>query len=204
MRILIAEDDSASRRLLATVLKNWRYEVVVTWDGSEAWQALQRHDAPLLAILDWMMPGMEGIEVCKKVRSQLSSGYFYIILLTAMSRREDIVAGLDAGADDYITKPFNLAELRSRVQVGARVVALEAALTQKVQALEEAVVQVQQLQGLLPICMHCKRIRDKSDIWHKVETYMEKHTQVMFSHALCDECLATYYPEEAGAKEAEL
>jgi DNA-binding response OmpR family regulator len=201
MRILIAEDEPLCRRLLVTSLGKWGYEIVVTCDGTEAWQALQREDAPQLAILDWMMPGMDGIEVCKKVRGLSTSDYMYIILLTAKGRKGDIVIGLEAGADDYITKPFNLAELRSRLQAGERIVTLEAALAHKVRALQAALAEVKQLQGLLPICMHCQKIRDGSDTWHKLETYIEEHSGVMFSHALCDECLATYYPEEEDDKE---
>jgi len=107
MKMLIAEDDSVTRRMLEAMRVKWGYEVVVTCDGTEAWQVLQREDAPQLAILDWMMPGMDGVEVCRKVRTKESGSYVYIVLLTTKERREDIVAGLKAGADDYIAKPFD-------------------------------------------------------------------------------------------------
>jgi DNA-binding response OmpR family regulator len=122
MRVLIAEDDPISRRLLEATLERWGYEVLVTADGAEAWQALQRPYAPPLAILDWMMPGLDGVEVCRKVRAGGSPTPPYLILLTAKGRREDAVAGLEAGADDYVTKPFDRKELRARVRVGARLI----------------------------------------------------------------------------------
>ncbi len=196
MKILIAEDTATLRLMLTTILKKWGHEVIVARDGAEAWQALQCPDAPRLAILDWIMPGMDGLEICKKVRSQNAKGYVYLILLTAKDQREDLLKGLEAGADDYVTKPFNAAELRARLQVGERIITLETALLQKVREQQEALAQVKQLQGLLPICMHCMKIRDDRDTWHKLETYIEENSRVMFSHSLCDACLAAHYPEE--------
>ena len=113
MRILIAEDDPVSRRVLDLRLKAWGHEVVVTKDGDEAWAALQHNDAPRLAILDWMMPGADGVEVCRRLSQRQSTTPTYIILLTAKSSKEDVVIGLDAGANDYIIKPFDLQELRA-------------------------------------------------------------------------------------------
>ena len=137
MKILIAEDDVISRRLLETTLIKWGYEVVVTCDGTAAWEVLQSADAPPLAILDWMMPGMDGIEVCRRVRRTATPPPPYLILLTAKGRREDIVTGLRSGANDYVTKPFNREELRARVQVGMRIVELQHSLADRVKALEE-------------------------------------------------------------------
>ena len=144
MKILIAEDDVISRRLLETTLIRWGYEVVVTCDGTAAWEVLQSADAPPLAILDWMMPGTDGIEVCRKVRRAATPTPPYLILLTAKGRREDIVAGLRSGANDYVTKPFNREELRARVQVGMRIVELQHSLAERVKALEEALARVKQ------------------------------------------------------------
>jgi C4-dicarboxylate-specific signal transduction histidine kinase len=130
MKVLIAEDDSASRMALMAILRKWGHEVIVAEDGNQAWELLQREN-PKLAILDWMMPGIEGIELCRRIREQSDCDYVYVILLTAKVEKEDIVAGLDAGADDYITKPFDREVLRSRVAVGARIVQYETLLAEK-------------------------------------------------------------------------
>lgn len=124
MRILIAEDDPVSCRVLEAMLVKWGYDTVTARNGIEAWQILQSKDAPRLVILDWMMPGMNGPEICQNARELPDSQVTYIILLTARDRREDIIAGLQAGADDYVTKPFDREELRARLQVGARILEL--------------------------------------------------------------------------------
>ncbi len=138
MKILIAEDDPVSRRVLETTLIRWEHEVVATSDGVQALAMLQEKDAPPLAILDWMMPGMDGVEVCRLVRLMSSPTPPYIILLTAKGGKDDMVAGLEAGADDYVAKPFNRDELRARVQVGMRVIELQRSLAECVHQLEQA------------------------------------------------------------------
>ncbi len=188
MQILIAEDDPVSRRVLEATLVRWEHEVVVTTDGTEALAALQKEDAPSLAILDWMMPGMDGVEVCRHVRRMNAPAPPYLILLTAKGSKEDMVAGLDAGADDYVTKPFDRDELRARVQVGARVVALQRNLAEHVSELEEALSRVKQLQGILPICSYCKKIRDDQNYWQRVESYISDHSEAEFSHSVCPQC----------------
>jgi two-component system, cell cycle response regulator len=125
MKILIAEDDPAYRQLLTEVLGMWGYDVVVARNGNEALQALLTKDAPQLAILDWMMPGMEGVEVCRNIRKDTERSYTYIILLTSLQRDEDLVIGMEAGADDYIFKPFKLNELRVRLRAGRRIIELQ-------------------------------------------------------------------------------
>jgi signal transduction histidine kinase len=131
MRILVAEDDVANRRLLEATLSKMGYEVVTTANGEEAWDALQRDDAPQLVILDWMMPLMDGIEVCRRVRALPEPRLTYIIMLTAKGQREDIVTGLSAGANDYITKPFDREELQARLQVGERMLELQKSLAEQ-------------------------------------------------------------------------
>jgi CheY-like chemotaxis protein len=188
MRILIAEDDPVSRRVLDLRLKAWGHEVVITKDGAEAWAALQRNDAPRLAILDWMMPGGDGVEVCRRLRERQSSTPTYIILLTAKSSKEDVVKGLDAGANDYIIKPFDLQELRARIQVGATVVELQQRLAERVIELEEALGQVKRLQGIMPICSYCKHVRNDQNYWQQVESYVSAHSEARFSHSVCPAC----------------
>lgn len=130
MRILIAEDDPVSRRLLEATLRRWGYDVVVTCDGEQALAVLTQPDAPNLAVIDWMMPGLDGPEVCQRVRAATVPGgsYTYIILLTARGQKEDIVQGMDSGADDYITKPFDSGELQARLRAARRILDLQAEL----------------------------------------------------------------------------
>src|SRR5271156_1329920 len=128
MRILIADDSIVSRHLLDATLRKWGYEVVVACDGNEAWNALESADAPKLAILDWVMPGLTGPEVCRRVREHAKDKdtYTYILLLTSKSLKEDLIEGMEAGADDYVTKPFDRHELQVRIRAGKRLVALQA------------------------------------------------------------------------------
>jgi diguanylate cyclase (GGDEF)-like protein len=128
MRILIAEDDAVSRRVLLKTLEKWGHEVVVCSDGAQAWNFLQREDAPQLAILDWMMPEMDGLQVCKEVRRRAQEPYVYLLLLTARSQKEDLIVGMEAGADDYLTKPFDAQELKVKLHAGKRVLDLQAEL----------------------------------------------------------------------------
>jgi two-component system cell cycle response regulator len=125
MRILIADDDPSFRRLLEKKLAMWGYDVVIAENGGDALRILQSEDPPRLAMLDWMMPGMEGVEVCRKVREERKDPYTYIILLTSQQRDEDLVTGMEAGADDYITKPFKHNELRLRLRAGRRITELQ-------------------------------------------------------------------------------
>jgi two-component system cell cycle response regulator len=137
LKILIAEDDPVSRRILEAKLVKWGYEVLVTSNGDEAWRALQADDAPTLAILDWMMPGMDGVEICRKVRKDDREPYTYLILLTSLHRDEDLVTGMEAGADDYITKPFKASELKVRLRAGRRIIDLQNELIEAREALRE-------------------------------------------------------------------
>jgi len=188
MEILIAEDDAVSRRILERYLVGWGYEVRLAKDGEEAYQMLEGGDRPPLAILDWMMPGMDGIQVCRKVRERPVIPSLYIILLTARGGKPDIVEGLEAGADDYVVKPFDREELRVRVKVGARFVELQHKLAQRIHELRAALQQVKQLEGLLPICSYCKKIRGDDNYWQRLESYISKHTNAQFSHGICPEC----------------
>jgi sigma-B regulation protein RsbU (phosphoserine phosphatase) len=188
MKALIADDDLTYRRMLEALLVKWGYEVVVTSDGEAAWQVLQGPHAPQLAILDWMMPEKDGVEICRQIRGSSQSDPKYIILLTSKVGTEDIVSGLDAGADDYITKPFESEELRARVQAGERILRLQSELASRVKELQEALDQIETLEGILPICMYCKKIRNDQNYWQQVESYISQHSQAEFTHGLCPEC----------------
>ena len=193
MRILIAEDSLTSRKVLETMLDKWGYDVISTVNGAEAWEAIQQEGSPRLLILDWMMPKMDGTDVCQKIREQNDSTR-YIILLTAMDQKKDIVRGLEAGANDYVIKPFDGDELRARIRVGERVIQLQEDLRARVLELEDAIAHIRTLQGLLPICMHCHKIRTDEATWQKLEGYIESHTEAEFSHSLCPDCLEEHYP----------
>ncbi|GAM11590.1 putative transcriptional regulator ycf27 [Geobacter sp. OR-1] len=136
MKILVADDNSSVRRILSAMLSAWGYAVVTASDGREAWQMLQQHDSPHFAILDWMMPGMDGIDICRSIRSLPATFPPYVMLLTCRGQKEDVVAGLEAGADDYITKPFEAEELRARVQVGKRYLELQDSLKERMNELQ--------------------------------------------------------------------
>lgn len=188
MKILIAEDDPVSRRLLEATLRKWDYDVTVTEDGAAALEALNDDDPPHLLILDWMMPGHDGTELCRRVRDRPDGDRFYILLLTAKIQKEDIVTGLMAGADDYITKPFHQEELRARVGTGRRIVELRESLAARIDDLERALAEVKTLSGLLPICAYCKRVREGETYWQAVEEYVAGRTSAQFSHGVCPDC----------------
>ncbi len=188
MRILIAEDDSVCRSVIERMLKKWGHDVVVACDGLAAWQILQREDAPKLAILDWIMPQMNGPEVCRQARDLVREEPTYIILLTVKDRKEDVVVGLESGADDFIPKPFDEQELRARIRVGQRMVLLQRKLADRVRKLETALAEVSMLHGLLPICSYCKKVRDDKNYWQEVETYVAAHSDIHFTHGICPTC----------------
>jgi len=197
-RILVADDDPVSLLILQKALERWGHEVIAAKDGTGAWQVLTSPEAPHMAILDWMMPGMDGPTICQRARAVTSAPAPYLILLTARTDYVDIVAGLEAGANDYVTKPFHHAELRARVRVGIRVLDLQHSLAERVRDLETALKQVNQLRGLLPICMYCKRIRNDGDYWQQVETYISEHTEAEFSHGICPECYEKVLKSQLG------
>jgi two-component system cell cycle response regulator len=135
MRILMADDESVSRRILQALLVKWGYEVIAAEDGDGAWRELQSAEAPRIALLDWMMPGQNGVDVCRALRKMRPEPYTYILLLTAKDAKESVVEGLESGADDYLTKPFNPQELKARIRVGLRLLDLEDKLVQAREAM---------------------------------------------------------------------
>jgi sigma-B regulation protein RsbU (phosphoserine phosphatase) len=196
MKVLIAEDDTVSRRMLEAMLTKWGYQVVVACDGLAAWQALQTPDPPRVAVLDWMMPGLDGIEICRRIAADSAYLPIHLILLTTRSDKEDIVEGFQAGANDYITKPFQHEELHARVQVGARVVQLQLEAAERVKQLEYALAHVKQLQGLLPICAYCKNVRIDGGYWEQIDVYIAEHAEVAVTHGICPDCRRKYAEPE--------
>ena len=199
MRILIAEDDATSRLLLERTLLQWDYEVITTKNGTEAWEILQGEQPPNLAIFDWMMPDIDGVEVCRRARALDTLSHLYVIMLTTRDTKEDLAEALDAGADDFISKPFNRKEMRARINVGARMLNLQMTLSKRVIELEESIQREKQLQGLLPICSYCKKIRDDNNYWSQVERYIEQKADVAFSHSICPDCYESVVKPEIQA-----
>ncbi len=195
MRILIADDDITSRTLLSAVLRKNGHEIVEARDGVEALAALLREDAPRVGVLDWVMPEIDGVEVCRRVRAREPERPPYLIMLTTRGGKTDIATGLRAGANDYIAKPFNAVELAARIEVGCRYVTLEDRFAAKVRELQEALAQIKTLSGIVPICSHCKMIRDDAGYWNQVEAFVASHTEARFTHGICPECMAKLYPE---------
>jgi DNA-binding response OmpR family regulator len=192
MRILVAEDDSVTRRLIEATLSRIGFDVITAADGNATWRILETFDgknAPELLVLDWMMPGIDGIEICRKVRTTPGLELMYILLLTMRSEKEDLAMGLTAGANDYIAKPFHPIELESRIRVGQRIVNLQQSLTSRISELEAALADVRRLQGLLPICSYCKKVRNEANYWQQVESYITTHSDLELSHSVCPTCL---------------
>ena len=189
-RVLIADDDERPRQLLGHYLKSWGFHVLACHDGLEAVQLLEANHAPSLALIDWKMPGLESVEICRRIRGRSGRHpYTYIILVTGES---NAAAGLEAGADDFVTKPYNVDELRARLTVGQRVVGLERRLAEHIDKLRDALDQVGQLpDGGMPICICpvCKQTRDSKQQWQTIETYLREHTGTHSVHETCPDCL---------------
>lgn len=188
MKALVADDDRTTTVLVRRTLERCGLEVTVVHDGEAAWQVLSAADPPSLVVLDWMMPSIEGLELCRRVRLERPTANIYVVLLTSRESRADVVSGLDAGADDYLIKPFDHEELRARVQVGIRVITLQASLAANVSQLQDALSKVKQLSGLLPICSYCHKIRNDEDYWQQMEQYLSQHSDARFSHGICPDC----------------
>jgi phosphoserine phosphatase RsbU/P len=187
-RILVADDDPVIRRVVRHAVEAGGWMVETVADGSQALAALERTGGPRIAVLDWMMPGIEGIDVCRRVRARVDTPYVYLLILTTRTRTEDVVRALDAGADDYLAKPFHGDELRSRLRVAERIIRLESTVAERAVELERARQRSEQLEGLLPICMECKRIRDDSAGWTPLEEFVARRSEATFSHGLCEDC----------------
>ena len=181
MKILIVDDDSMSLALLQRVLEQSGHEVVTAKDGEEAWAILTRGGIQL-AIVDWMMPNLNGPTLCNRIRQAKLPEYVYLIMLTSRRDTRDVVVGLRAGADDYLCKPFEPAELEARLQVGRRTI-------ERIEMLQAALSDVKTLSGLLPICGCCKKIRDDQGYWNQIESYLRRHSDANFEHAVCPDCV---------------
>jgi len=173
MKILIAEDEPVSAKLLEATLKNLGHEVTKAANGAEAWDNWLIAQ-PRVVISDWQMPELEGVDLCRRIRERRGGRYTYFILLTARGGRDSFLAAMEAGIDDFLTKPVDREELAARLQVAERILGLREELSA--------------LEGLLPICSYCKRIRDADGAYGSLEGYIEQRSGAEFSHGICPEC----------------
>lgn len=174
MKILAVEDDAVLRTVLARTLGRLGYEVVEAADGEKAWDSMQA-DPVRIVVSDWMMPRMDGLELCRRIRARQEADYTYIILLTVLDATEENKRkAADAGVDDFLTKPLNPTDLWLRLRVAERIL--------------HYATRVRQLEGLLPICSYCKKVRDDRNYWQQIEGYFRQHTGTKFSHSICPDC----------------
>ena len=192
--IVVADDDAVGRELVSRVLERAGHTTVTAPDGEKAWELIQSVKPPL-AVLDWDMPHLTGLDVLRRVKLTVDRTPPYVLLLTSRTEVRDRVRGLTVGADDYLTKPFEPAELVARVEVGLRVVQLQRSLSTRVTELEEALAHVNRLERLLPICAQCKRIQSDDD-WHDLEGFLASSAGVRFSHGACPVCAERWLQDE--------
>jgi phosphoserine phosphatase RsbU/P len=184
-RVVVVEDDPLQAESLAFILRQEGYVVELASTGAEALAVARSQPPPDTVLLDVALPDLSGVEVARRLRA---GSNVPIIMLTARRNEIDKITGLDAGADDYVIKPFDAEELRARVAVGVRVLTLQERLAERVQELQAALSNVKQLHGLLPICSYCKRIRGDDQYWQQVEGYIAEHSDAQFSHGICPPC----------------
>ena len=190
--ILIVDDNPKNIQVLGGILRK-EYNLGIATDGKQAIEMVEKIH-PDLILLDVMMPEMDGYEACGKIKKSEHSK-IPIIFLTARTETEDIVKGFDVGAQDYVTKPFNTAELLARVHTHVELKKARDARESLIKDLENALSEVKQLSGLLPICSYCKKIRDDKGYWEKVDVYIHKHSEADISHSICPECAKEHYPD---------
>ena len=190
-RVLVAEDDPKTQKALIFLLQRHGYTATAANDGQAALDILTEPDPPSIVLLDWEMPKLEGLDVCRLLRAMPLRHYIYVIMVTARDSAEDLLAAFAAGADDFLGKPADTAQLLARMRSGERVLALEARLEDRIAQLERTMREVSNLKRLLPICMYCKKVRDDGDYWQEIDAYIHEHTGTDFSHGVCPTCIET-------------
>ncbi len=180
MKILIVEDDLTSRLLLGATLKKLGHETTLTADGQQAWEAFAREPFPVV-LSDWLMPVMDGLALCREIRKRPNAQYTNFILLTSLGGKENYLEAMEAGVDDFITKPYDEDQLGARLAVAARQLGLQN--------------RMRQMEGMLSMCAFCKKIRDAENHWESLEAYIPKHTETQISHGYCPECMKIHFPD---------
>ncbi|MEK7774441.1 MAG: response regulator transcription factor [Candidatus Zixiibacteriota bacterium] len=187
MKILIAEDDHVSRVLLESLLSGWGYNVASAHDGAEALRLWKEMPDLSLAVLDWIMPKIDGLGVCREIRKEIDRPA-YIVMLTSRVEHKELLTAFDRGVDDYVTKPFIPAELRVRIKSGERIVSLDRELRRRVQELEDEKLHVSHLRAIVPICSHCKKTRNDNAYWNEVDNYLARFGAIQTNQPACPEC----------------
>ncbi|MBL0062628.1 MAG: response regulator transcription factor [bacterium] len=188
MKVLAVDDDRVTLLTLRRLLEKFGYEALTATNGTEALKLFLDH-RPKMLVTDWMMPEMEGPTVVKTIRAFAESEYTYIIMLTSRQDKDDMMAGMLAGVDEFLTKPIDPDQLRARLRVGKRIMMLQDSLGKRVRELEKERDHVKMLQGFLPICSYCKKIRDDENLWSQIEEYISDHqANIQFSHSICPDC----------------
>ncbi len=193
LRILIVDDEPINIHLLTRALQG-TYDVYTATNGNDAISQIQE-TPPDLLILDVMMPGISGFDVCRNIKADERFADIPVIFLTGLDTQEDQLQGLELGGIDYLTKPINFTLLRLRVRNHIALKEQRDLLVRQKRELEAALARVKQLEGIIPICMHCKKIRDDQESWHQLEAYISNHSEAQFSHGMCSDCFSTRYPD---------
>lgn len=173
MKILVAEDDLISRKLITGTLENFGHQVTVCNDGQAAWEVYLQ-EPHRVVVSDWLMPRLDGLDFCRQIRSKPDMEYTYFILLTANVQSGSYREAMDAGVDDFLTKPLDRDQIWTRLRVAQRIL--------------QYTQQISQLESMLPICSYCKKVRNEEDYWEQVESYIGERTGTVFSHGVCPGC----------------
>jgi phosphoserine phosphatase RsbU/P len=185
MKVLVADDDAVSRSILKAMLERLGHQVSEAQDGRQAWEIFDRQPTRVV-VSDWVMPALDGLDLCRRVRERPQTDYAYFILLSGMmTGKDDYRLAMDRGVDDFLTKPLDQDAIWMRLRVAERILGLTS--------------QVKQLEGLIPICSYCRRIRQDDNVYERLESYVEKHSQAVFSHGICPECAGKHFPKHAPA-----
>ncbi len=188
MKVLLVEDEYTTRLTVQVVLEGWGYTVDSAEDGAVGWELVQRNDGPQIAILDWEMPGFDGLELCRKIKALRRRTPVYVILLTAKDAQQDILKGFAAGADDYMTKPFDDNELRARVRVAAKLVSTQEELAVSNDELRDALNHVALLQGDFSFCTQCHKVENNEGVWKTLAECQSDQDDPRFNYMVCPDC----------------
>ncbi len=188
MKVLLVEDEYITRLTVQVVLEGWGYAVNSVEDGIAGWEFIQNTDVPQIAILDWEMPGLDGLELCRKIKALRRKVPIYVILLTAKDAQQDILKGFAAGADDYITKPFDDNELRARVRVAAKLVSTQEELAASNDELRSALNHVALIQSNFSFCTECHKVENDQGVWKTLAEYGKEQDDPRFSYMVCPDC----------------